>query len=1145
MQLLGEQLILSASDLNNFLACPHLTTLDLAQAHSELEVKPARGADAELLARKGDEFEERYLDALKREGREVVEIPESDGSQASLLAAVALTEAALRGGAEIVYQATFLRDGLRGHADFLFRVDRPSELGEFSYEVADTKLARRAKPYFVLQLCFYSEMLAAVQGVEPERIHVILGDGERRTFRLAEFSAYFRQVRAAFLAALADGERSTYPEPVAHCQICRWRMVCDARREADDHLSLVANITARQRELLTGAGVETLAALGGNGPPAVRGIDSDVLARLHEQASLQLAARESGENHYELRAPQEAKGFARMPRPSDGDVFFDIEGDPLFDDGGLEYLFGFVTADGEAPEFTAIWGRDRGEEKRALEEFVDFVTERRKQFGDLHIYHYNHYEVTALKRIAGAHGTREEDLDQLLRDEVFVDLYKVVREAMLISQPSYSIKKVEAFYMDQRDTAVTDGGDSVVMFERWLEEGDPKILEEIADYNRDDCISTLKLRDWLLGLRAEAERQFDGWEEAQWIRWFEPEPTERSEKALALQEENEALIESVLAGLPDDPADWDRDQRARFQMAQLLEYHHREARPVWWALFDRMEATPDALQEDADCISMLAHDGSTPARQEKRSLVERLTFPPQETKMGAGSDAVDPADGGKPGAIVAMDVEQGWLELKRGPKLQQREFPEALIPGRPYSTPEQQGALRRLAATVIDSPEGPDAGDRHAAARRLLRGDPPRLSDRAPGADIDHAEMEIDELKEIVASLDGSHLFIQGPPGSGKTYTGARLVVDLIERGRRVGVTSTSHKVIHNLLGEIEEVAHEQGIEFKGLKKSSDNPDSRFESKHGLIDSVDDNAALNDPAARLTSGTAWHYCREDTEPLDYLFIDEAGQVSLADALALATSAHNVVLLGDPQQLPQVAQASHPEGSSLSVLEHLLGESQTVNAASGIFLEKTYRLHPDVCEFVSDLMYDGRLRSAPGREYQRVDAIADLAGTGLRWLPVEHEGHSQSSPEEADRIAEAVEPLLAGATYTDSNGVEHQLAPADILVLAPYNAQVRCLLERLPTGVRVGTVDKFQGQQAQVAFFSMATSSGEEIPRNVEFLFSRNRLNVAISRARCLAILVCSPRLLDIHATSIEQMRLVNALCRFGEIARHHTGEIPA
>lgn len=1133
MQVLDEQLVLSASDLNNFLACPHLTTLDLAQARGELEDEPERGADAELLARKGDEFEQRYLDSLTTEGRQVAEIPGGDGSEVALLDAVARTEKAMRGGSDVIYQATFFKDGLRGHADFLFRVDRPSKLGDFSYEVADTKLARRAKPYFILQLCFYSELLAAVQGVEPERIHVILGHGEHRSFRRAEFSAYFRRVRAAFLAALADGQ-STYPEPVAHCEICRWRAVCDEKREADDHLSLVANITARQRELLKEAGIETLAALSGAEHLAVQGIDPEVLSRLHEQASLQLTARESGEHSYELRVPEEDRGFARLPRPSTGDIFFDMEGDPLFDDGGLEYLFGIVTADGGEPEFRAIWGRDRAEEKRALEQFVDYATERRKEFPDLHIYHYNHYEVTALKRIAGAHGTREEELDQLLRDEVFVDLYKVVREAMLISQPSYSIKKVEAFYMDVRDTAVTDGGDSVVMFERWLEEDDPRILEEIADYNRDDCLSTLKLRDWLLERREEAEKQFHG----QVIPWFAPESSERSEKALALQAENEALIESLLAGLPDDPANWDADQQARFRMAQLLEYHHRESRPVWWALFDRMEATPDVLREDADCISMLAHDGGTPPRQEKKSLVDRLRFPPQETKMSAGADAIDPVDGGNPGTIVAMDVEQGWLELKRGPKLQQRAFPQALIPGRPYSTPEQQGALRRLAATVIEDPGAPESGVPYAAARRILRGDPPCLSDREPGTDIDHDGLEINELKEIVVSLDGSHLFIQGPPGSGKTWTGARLIVDLIEGGKRVGVTSTSHKVIHNLLDEVEDVAHEQGVEFRGLKKSSDNPDSEFESARGLIESVDDNSALSDPAVNLTAGTAWHYCREDTAPLDYLFIDEAGQVSLADAIALATTAQNVVLLGDPQQLPQVAQAAHPEGSSLSVLEHLLGESQTIDAAHGVFLEKTFRLHPDVCEFVSDLMYDGRLSSAPGRERQRVDASGDLTGTGLRWLPVEHEGHSQSSPEEADRIAEAVEPLLSGGTYTDPDGVEHPLQPNDILVLAPYNAQVRCLQERLRAGVRVGTVDKFQGQQAQIAFFSMATSSGEEVPRNVEFLFSRNRLNVAISRAKCLAVLACSSRLLDIHATSIEQMRLVNALCRFAEVANH-------
>jgi uncharacterized protein len=482
---------------------------------------------------------------------------------------------------------------------------------------------------------------------------------------------------------------------------------------------------------------------------------------------------------------------------------------------------------------------------------------------------------------------------------------------MRISQPSYSIKKVEAFYMEQRDTAVSDGGDSIVMFEQWLEKGEEEILDEIAAYNRDDCLSTLKLRDWLLERREEAERQFEGSEEARWLTWFEPQPQERGEESLALRDDNEALMRALLDGLPAEASGW-----------------------------------------------------------------------------------------------------------------------------------------------------GPDA---HAAACQILRREPPRLRDREPGEPIDHDGMELAELKEIVASLQDSHLFVQGPPGSGKTWTGARLIVDLIGRGRRVGVTSTSHKVIHNLLGEVEEVAAQQGVEFRGLKKSSSgNPESEFDSAHGLIESVGDNGALSDPEVALSAGTAWHYCREDTAPLDCLFIDEAGQVSLADALALATAARNVVLLGDPQQLPQVSQGAHPEGSSLSVLEHLLGEHQTVDPRHGIFLGKTWRLHPQIGAFVSELMYDGRLGSAPGRERQRIEAGGELSGAGLRWLPVEHQGCSQSSPEEAAAIAAAIEPLLDGGAYTNAEGETHPLRPEDILVLTPYNAQVRCLQDHLPDGIRVGTVDKFQG-----------------------------------------------------------------------------------
>jgi predicted RecB family nuclease len=1130
MYLRDGDLVVSASDLNNYTACRHLLRLNLEYARRERERPGERDPTAEIVARKGDEHEAAYLASLREEGRQVVEIDQ----EGPIEDAAEKTLEAMRSGAEVIFQATFLGDGLRGHADFLFRVDRPSELGDWSYEVADTKLARRAKPYFILQLCFYSELLAQAQGAEPELIHVILGTREQHSFRVAEFAAYYRRVRGRMLADLTAGVPDTYPEPVDHCSICAWRPECDERRLADDHLSQVARLSKAQTELLREAGIPTLEALG-SAPAGIEvpGIRAETLEKLRAQAGLQLRARQEGRRIFEILQPEELRGLARLPEPSEGDLFFDLEGDPFFE-GGLEYLWGWVELDGGEPEFRALWGRDREEERAAFEAFVDLVCERRQQFPDLHVYHYASYEISVLKRLAGAFASREEEVDQMLRDEVFVDLYAVVRESLRISEAGYGLKKVEGFYMPDRDAELTDGEESIVLFERWLEGGgtdggDQTILETIRDYNRDDCVSTYLLREWLLERRAEAEQAF-----GHPIGWFDGTPEEPGE--VREDPETAPLIASLTDGLPADPAELDGSQRARLLLAHLLDYHRREARPVWWMFFDRVDADPLDLIDDADCVGGLEEDASRPREPVKKSELIHMRFPRQETKALPGARLADTRHTKPEVTVAEIDPEAGTAAIVRGPGHAGNPPPRALVPTRPYDTKRQREALRRLAQSVID--HGVDAGP-YGAARRILLGLPPEIGAGSDGQ-IQPANADVDGITGVVSEMTESALFIQGPPGSGKTYKAARVICNLIARGDRVGVTSTGHKAINNLLAEIESVAHERGLDLRGLKKhTADNPDSVYESQldEPLIGSVDDNDAVLADDLNLTAGTAWHYCLpEAAATLDYLFIDEAGQISLADALALSTAAREVVLLGDPQQLPQVSQGTHPPGASASVLEHLLGDHQTIPPDQGIFLPHTYRMHPEVTALVSELMYEGRLESDPACAAQSIRADSELSGVGIRWLPVEHTANAQASVEEAERIAAAIEGLLDGGTYTDSEGAEHELTAPDILVVTPYNAQVECLRARLPEGVRVGTVDKFQGQQAQAVLFSMATSSPAELPRNLEFLFSRNRLNVAISRARCLACVVASPALLDTDCRTIEQMRLVNALCRVAEVA---------
>ncbi len=1118
MQHFQANRVYSASDLVHFVACRHHTYLDLVDLETPLPTSEDN-PEAELLRDKGVELERTYLASLKSSGCSIVEIPTSG----TLAARAEATQTAMAAGTAIIYQALLLWGAWHGYADFLRRVEIPSGLGKFSYEVLDTKLARSPAVKHVIQLCAYCDLLTGVQGLRPHSMHLVLGDRREVSFRVADFSHYYARIKSGFESFCQSRPAGSYPQPCLYCDLCRWRHLCTERWQQDDHLSLVANIQRRQIQRLQEAGLTTVRQLSEVTDLRIPRIGENALARLQAQARLQARKRDTGCDQLEKLQTEPGRGFARMPRPHPGDLFFDMEGDPFYPDG-LEYLFGVYGVGVDHEPFRPIWGHDHDQERYGFESLMDLFAERLAAYPEAHIYHYNHYEPTALKRLASRYATREALLDDLLRKQKFVDLFKVVREGIRVSEPSYSLKNIEAFYMTKRTGDVTTAGQSIVVYERWRTSGEEKLLQEIAAYNRADCESTKHLRDWLVTLRPQ---------DLPWRNDGVPaEPTQPSERILEAEAQRCTYERRLIESATED------ERPLRELVAQLLEFHRREAKSEWWAMFDRQDWELDELIEDAECLGGLEAERIRPPVRDKQSLIFTYRFPSQDFKFSVGDSCLVAQTLERAGEIVELDADGCLVRIKRGAKYGLLQESLSIIPSGPIDTKVLRDAIYRFADAVV--------ADRHGyrAVRDLLQRVRPRLRGRAEGDPIGSDRVDpVEATIEAVSRLQDSYLFIQGPPGAGKTFTTCHAIVEMIRTGRKVGVASNSHKAINHLLRAVERHASDRGVRFRGTKKcTAGKPDTFL---HGtLIQDVTDNNAV-DLSSDLFAGTAWLFARpEFDQALDYLFVDEAGQVSLANVVAMGLSARNLVLVGDQMQLGQPIQGVHPGESAQSILEFLLGDQATISPDRGIFLPTTWRMHADVCGFISEAVYDGRLRPESANQNQRLilssTAHPALAPTGIRFIPVVHSGCSQKSEAEGRLIRDMFLSLLE-QRCCDREGREHPMSKENILVVTPYNVQVNYLKSILPEGARVGTVDKFQGQEAEVVLISMVTSSGEELPRNIEFLYSRNRLNVGISRSRCLAVILASPRLLEVQCQTVEQLKLVNTLCWAYEYANTQPG----
>lgn len=1132
---------LSASDLAAFLGCTHRTALDMAVAIGA-RAKPEVIDDPLLdaLQERGLKHEAQYVDSLRRSGRTVVDLRDGVFS-----ARVQDTLHPMRAGVDVIVQGALRDAPWMGYPDVLLRVDTPSALGAWSYEVVDTKLSRTTRAGTILQLGLYSAMLHTTQGVAPYNFHVVTPDAitPQQSYRVNDYAAYVRLVCAKLRATVATPweqvAEAHYPEPVESCLVCRWQSTCAARRRADDHLSLVAGISRTQREELAAQRVDTLTGLSQLALPIPfkpRRGSTATYERVREQARLQLASRGTSVPLYDVLdtpAPrteafdeQPPMGLHRLPEPSPGDLFLDLEGDPFVADGGREYLFGLVAADGS---YQARWAFTEREEKATFMWVMDAIGEAIATYPDMHVYHYAPYEPAAFKRLMGRHATRERELDAILRAERFVDLYGVVRQGLRVGVERYSIKNLEPLYGYTRDVPLYEANRVLRAMELGLMNGTaaslpPDIHSAVEGYNRDDCVSTLRLRDWLESVRST--QIASGVDMQRPTRETGDASTSVDEKAQRV----DTLRERLLHGVPEEKSARDAESQGRWLMAYMLDYHRREDKATWWEYFRLRGLSHEELVDEREAVVGLEFVAEV--ERVKRSVVHRYTYPPQEMEIDVG-DEVRAQDGeGKFGEVYAIDREQRTIDIKKGPT-KAALHPRALFAFTFISPDAMEKAMLRVGECIADGSEG------SAAARTLLERRFPALRDTvlAPG----DGESTLAYAVRAGLALHESVLPIQGPPGAGKTYCGAHMVCELVRQGKRVGITANSHAVIRNLMDAVAEHADTLGVTIRFGHKIPSDADPAETPAHIAAFTKNDAArrALDDGTVNVLGGTAWLWASDDlTASVDVLCVDEAGQMALANAVAVSQAARSMVLLGDPQQLEQPRKGTHPDGVGISALEHMLGGAETLSADRGIFLGETWRLCPDLCAFTSEMFYEGRLSPRDGLERQQLTGVAALPARGLVLMPVEHDGNRNASDEEQDAVEQLVQQLTqSGACWTDRHGASHALRGDDILVVAPYNAHVTRLAARLAAyGVPVGTVDKFQGQEAPVVIYTTATSRPEDAPRGMEFLYSLNRLNVATSRARCVAIVVASARLFEPDCQSPRQMQLANAMCRYREMA---------
>ncbi|MDV3307746.1 MAG: TM0106 family RecB-like putative nuclease, partial [Cyclobacteriaceae bacterium] len=1035
MRFENDSFIYAASDLSTHVACKHASQLDRQHALKEIKRPYRDDSVLEALRQRGAEHEAAYVAFLKSQGKTA-----TDSSRKSFEA----TLDAMREGKDVIVQGKLVVDNFEGFPDILIRVEGKSRFGDWCYEVQDTKLSRNTKTTTIIQLCFYSDLLEKIQEASPRDFHVVMpGDSPEQPFQienytLTDFKAYYGFIKSRFIEAMKTSPIATYPDEVPHCAICNWWSMCDTRRRADDHLCLVAGIHKSQIEELKKQDLTTLKlfALANDIKRPERG-NYEILRKRQRQAKIQLDGRQTDNLIHQPIFPIEEKlGFNRLPEPSPGDIYLDIEGDAFFPGGSFEYLFGIAYREDGKLQYKKYWATNRVEEKQVFAQVMHFILDRLKKYSGLSIYHYGAYEPTTVKRLANGYAVFDQELDDLLRKEKFVDLHKVVKEAVIASVEQYSLKDMERFTGFTRKADLREAAKARKLVESALQLKEfaklpGETVELVATYNEDDCLATEALHRWLEGERQKLVEQGHN------LSRPVVGETDPDEDLTKLETWSKNLFEALTQGLPEDREQWQGEHHARWLLANQLQYFRRENKSAWWDHFRLQKGEYEDLLSDRSAIVGLAFQETiTPGA----CPVHRYTFPDQETSLREGdklyiANSFTPENpyGVSCGQVVAIDNEKNIVDIKKT-KATAEIHPTAVHEYDIITIKTLWEAILGIASEVDDNGLSP-MGD-YFAAKDLLMKRKPRLINKEEGVTIKDGETRVQAACRIALNLNRSILPIQGPPGTGKTYTGARIVLELLKAKKKVGVTAVSHRVVMTLFEAINEQAREAGVDVqfvhKGTKEDRLPWVKELKKKKEVLDAAD---------GVVFGGTAWLWADNEVRgALDYLIIDEAGQMSLSQALAASRAAKNLILLGDPQQLEQPQRGAHPENSGIAALTHLLDGDVVMPEGKGLFLNETRRIHPAIAQFTSEIFYKGQLGALPGLENQSIQGGTRFDGAGLFYVPVEHTANQNRSSEEIQKIQEIVDELLAKGSWTNAKKEVAPLTADDLLIVAPYNAQ---------------------------------------------------------------------------------------------------------